>query len=153
MSEWRSGFHIFLQFNYEFANKEFMISATVSSQSYFCWLYRASPPLAANNVINLISVLTIWWCPCVEFSLVLLEEGVCYEQCVLLEKLCYPLLCFILYSNAKFAYYSRYLLTSHFCIAVPYNEKDIFLHISSRSPCTSSENHSTSDSSALLFRA
>ena len=60
-----------------------MISATVSSQSCFCWLYRASPSLAAKNIINLISVLTIWWCPCVEFSLVLLEEGVWYDQCVL----------------------------------------------------------------------
>ena len=25
-------------------------------------------------------MLTIWWCPCVESSLVLLEEGVCYDQ-------------------------------------------------------------------------
>ena len=53
----------------------------------FCWLYRASPSLATKNIINLISVLTIWWCPCVESSLVLLEEGVCYDQCVLLAKL------------------------------------------------------------------
>ena len=35
-----------------------MIWATVSSQSYFCWLYRASPSLAARNIINLISVMT-----------------------------------------------------------------------------------------------
>ena len=55
-----------------------MIWATVSSWSCFCWLYRASPSLAAKNIISLISVLTIWWCPCVESSLVLLEEGVCY---------------------------------------------------------------------------
>ena len=53
-----------------------MIWATVSSWSCFCWLYRASPSLAAKNMINLILVLTIWWCPCVESSLVLLEEGV-----------------------------------------------------------------------------
>ena len=51
-----------------------MIQATVSSQSYFCWLYGASPSLAAKNIINLISVSTIWWCPYVESSLVLLEE-------------------------------------------------------------------------------
>ena len=62
------------QFQSEFGNKEFMIWATVSSWSCFCWLYRASPSLAAKNIINLISVLTIWWCPCVESSLVLLEE-------------------------------------------------------------------------------
>ena len=57
-----------------------MIWATVSSRSCFCWLYRASPSLAAKNIINLISVLTIWWCPCVESSLVSLEEGVCYDH-------------------------------------------------------------------------
>ena len=32
----------------------------------------------------------------------------------------------ILYSEAKFACYSSYLLTSYFCIPVPYDEKDIF---------------------------
>ena len=64
-----------------------MIWATVSSRSCFCWLYRASPSLAAKNVISMISVLAIWWCPCVESCLVLLEEGVCYDQCILLAKL------------------------------------------------------------------
>ena len=39
-----------------------MIWVTVSSWSCFRWLYRASPSLAAKNRINLISVLTIWWC-------------------------------------------------------------------------------------------
>ena len=81
---WSRGFPYFLPFKSEFGNKEFMIWATVSSWS--CWLYRASPSLAAKNMINLISVLTIWWCPRIESSLVLLEEGVCYE-CVLLAKL------------------------------------------------------------------
>ena len=52
-----------------------MIWATISSQSCFCWLYRASPSSAAENIINLILVLTIWWCPRVDSSLVLLEEG------------------------------------------------------------------------------
>ena len=72
--EWSSGFLHFLQFKSEFDNKEFMIWATVSSQSCLCWLCRASPSLAAKNIINLISVSTIWWCPCAESSLVLLEE-------------------------------------------------------------------------------
>ena len=85
-TEWSSGFPYFLKFKSEFGNKEFMIWATVSSQSGFCWLYRASPSLAAKNIINLISVLTIWWCPCVESSVVLLEQGVCYDQCILLAK-------------------------------------------------------------------
>ena len=58
-----------------------MIWASVSSQYYCCWLYRTSPSLAAKNIINLISVLIIWWCPCVKLSLVLLEESVCYDMC------------------------------------------------------------------------
>ena len=95
-------------------------------QSCFCWLYRASPPLAAKNIINLILVLTVWWCPCVESSLVLLEESVYYDQCVLLAKLYQHFPCFILYFKVKFACYSRCFLTSYFCIPVPYNEKGIF---------------------------
>ena len=38
--EWSSCFPYFLQFKSEFCNKEFMICATVSSQSHFCWPYR-----------------------------------------------------------------------------------------------------------------
>ena len=64
--EWSSGFPYFLQLG----NKEFMIWATVSSRSYFCWVYRASPSLAAKNIITLISVLTVWWCPSIELFLV-----------------------------------------------------------------------------------
>ena len=59
-----------------------MIWATVHSWSCFCWLYRASPSLLAKSIISLISVLTIWWCPCIESSFVLLEEGVCYDSAV-----------------------------------------------------------------------
>ena len=43
-----------------------------------------------------------------------------------------PLSCFILYSKAKFACYSRCFWTSYFCIPGPYYEKDIFLVVSSR---------------------
>ena len=138
--EWPSGFSYFLQFKFEFCNKEFMIWATVSSQSYFCWLYRASPSSAAKNIINLISPLTVWWCPCVESSLMLLEEGVCYDQCVLLIKFGLPLPCFILPSKAKLACYSMYLLTSYFWITIPYDEKDIFFFwgVSSKRSCRSS---------------
>ena len=87
MSEWFSAFPYFLQFKPEFSNQELMVWATVSFRSCFCWLSRVSPSLAAKNAINLISVLTIWWCPGVESPLVLLEEGVCYDQCILLAKL------------------------------------------------------------------
>ena len=37
--------------------------------------------------------------------------------------------CFILYSKAKPACYSEYLLTSYFCIPVPYDKKDIFFWV------------------------
>ena len=47
----------------------------------------------------------------------------------ILAKLYYPLPCFIPYSKAKFACYSRCFLTPYFCIPVPYNEKDIFLGV------------------------
>ena len=67
----------------------------------------------------------MWWCPSVESSLLLLEEGSCSDQCVLLAKLCYLAL-FILYSKAKLACYSRDVLTSYFYIPVPYDEKDTF---------------------------
>ena len=40
-----------------FDNKEFMIWTTVSSQSCFCWLCRASPSLTAKNIINPISLI------------------------------------------------------------------------------------------------
>ena len=45
-------------------------SEPVSFKSYFRWLYIASPSLSAKNIIYLISILTIWWFPCVESSLV-----------------------------------------------------------------------------------
>ena len=47
-----------------------MIWATVSYRSCFCWLCTASPFSATKNAINLIWVLTIWWCPCVKSSLI-----------------------------------------------------------------------------------
>ena len=86
--EWSNVFPYFLQFMLEFCNKELMIWVTASSRSCFCWLYRASPSSATKIIINLISVLTILWCPCVESFLMLLEESVCYDQYVLLAKLC-----------------------------------------------------------------
>ena len=58
-------------------------------------------------------------------SLALLEEGVSYDQRVLLTKLlAFALL--HLYSKAKLACYSRYLLTSYLRISVLDDEKDKF---------------------------
>ena len=75
ISECSSGFPYFLQFKSEFCNKKFRIWATLSSRSCFCWLYSASPSLAAKNIINLISVLTTGQCPYVESSLAIVGRG------------------------------------------------------------------------------
>ena len=100
-----------------------MIWAVVSSRSCFCWLYRASPSLAAKNIINLISLLTIWWCPCVESSLVLLEEGALWPVRSLDKTLlAFALLHFVLRGQIC-------LLTSYFCIPVPYDVKAIFFGV------------------------
>ena len=85
LPEWSSGFPYFLQFKSGFGNKEFM-SEPRSAPGLLCWMLRASLSSPVKNIINLILVLTIWWCPSVESSLVLLEEGVCYDQCIILAK-------------------------------------------------------------------
>ena len=105
-----------------------MIWATVSSRSCFCWLYRASPSLAAKDIINLILILTIWWCPCVESSLVLLEEAFAVTSVFSWQNsvsLC-PASSVL---QDQISLSSRYFLTSYSCIWVPYNEKDIFFGV------------------------
>ena len=47
-----------------------MIWATVGSWSCFCWLYRASPSLAAKNIINLVCVDHLVMSMCRVFSCV-----------------------------------------------------------------------------------
>ena len=66
----------------------------------------------------------------------LLEEGVCYDQCVLLAKSVslWPALFCIPRPNLPI---TSGILTSYFCIPVLYDEKDIFFGVSSRSSCRS----------------
>ena len=60
-----------------------------SAPSLVCWLCRVSPSLAAKNIINLISVLTIRWCLCVESSPVLPFVPQClYGWALLLTDYC-----------------------------------------------------------------
>ena len=154
MPEWSSGFPYFLQLQAKFGNEEFLIWATVSSWSCFCWLYRASPSLDAKNIINLISVLTIWWCPCRVFSCVVGRGCLLWPVRSLgktLSALCPASFCTP--SPNWPVTLVKCFLTSYFCIPVPYNEKDIFFGVSSRRSCKSSSNHSTSPSSALLLGA
>ena len=100
-------------------------------------------------IINLILALTIWWCPCVESSLVLLKEGVCYDQCILLAMLhSFSLLHSVLQGQICLL---LQVFLDFLCIPVHYNEKEIFWGVSSRRSYRSSQNHSAS--SALLVGA
>ena len=153
MPEWSSAFPHFFQFKSEFGNKELMVWATVSSRSCFCWLYRASPSLAAKNIISLVSVLTICQCPCVESSLVLLEEGVCYDNAFSWQNsvgLCPALFC-TPRPNLPATRGISWLPT--FAFHSPMIKRTSFFGFSSRSSCTSSQNCSTSASLALVVGA
>ena len=113
----------------------------------FCWLCRTSPSSDAKNIINLISVLTIWWCPRAESSLVLSEEGVCYDQCVLLGNSVSPCL-------ASFCPPRPNLLVTPgiswlHTFASSMMKRTYYFGVSSRRSYRSSLNHSTSASSAL----
>ena len=63
-TEWSSGFPAF--FKSKFGNKELVI--WVRSGSCFCWLYRASPSLAAKNITNLINIINLVMSMCRVFS-------------------------------------------------------------------------------------
>ena len=98
-----------------------MVWATVRSKSCFCWLYRTSS--LSTKIYNqsefVIDYLVMSMCSFV--SCVVGREYLLWPG-VLLPKLCLPLP-FILYSKAKLPCYSRYLLTSYFCVPVSYDER------------------------------
>ena len=54
--------------------------------------------LAAENIISLISVLTIWWCLCVELSLLLLWPVISHDK----TRLAFALLHFVLQGQTYF---------------------------------------------------
>ena len=103
-----------------------MIWATVSSRSCFCWLNRASPSSAAKNIFNLISVLNIWWCPCVElllycwkkvFAMISVFSWQNSVSFTLLHCVLQGQTCLLLQLSLDFL----------LCIPVPYSEKDCSL--------------------------
>jgi len=101
-----------------------MIWATISSWSCFCWLYRASPSLATKNIINLILVLTIWWCPFVVFSCVVGRGCLLWPVCSLGKTLlAFDLLRFVLQGQIC----SLLLVSLDFLFlhSRAFNEKDI----------------------------
>ena len=121
-----------------------MIWATVSSLSCFCWLYRPSPSLAAKNIINLISVLTIWWCWCVIISC---KRCLLWPTCFLDKNLlAFALLHFVLQTYLLLQVSLDFLL-SH---SNPLWWKGSLFGVSYRRSYRSSQKESTSASSASV---
>ena len=116
---------VFPFFKSEFGNKELMIWATVSSQS-FClltvWRFSIFNFQEYNHSDFGIDHLVTSMCRV--FSCDVGRGYLLWPVCSFGKTLlAFTLLHFGLQGQAKFACYSGYLLTSYFCIPVPYNEK------------------------------
>ena len=133
MPEWPSGFPYFFQFKSEFGNKGVHdLSHSKLLVFFFFFFFADCIDLyfsAARNIINLILVLTIWWCPvysgflCSWKNVFAMTSNSSWQNSI-----SFALLHFVL--QAKLACYSIYLLTSAFCIPVPYDESDLFFAVS-----------------------
>ena len=114
-----------------------MIWATVSSWSCFCWLYRASPFLAAKNIINLISMLTIWWRPCVVFSCVVGKGCLLWQ----VQSLCQTLLAFALLHSVlqgQICLLLQVFLDPTFAFQSPIMKRTFWGDVSSKRSCRDS---------------
>ena len=108
-------------------------------------------PWGSQRVTKIL-ILIIWWYPCVESSFVLLEKGVCYDQCVLLTKLlAFALLHFVLQrQTCLLLQVSLDILLLH---SNPLGWKWCLFGVSSRRSCRSSYNQPISTSLALMVGA
>ena len=126
-----------------------MIWVTVSSRSFFFpWLYRVSPSLVAKNIISLILVLTVWWCPSLLSCwkrVFALTSVFSWQNSVNLytASFCTPR------PNLPVIPGISWLPT--FAFQSPMMKWTFFFGVSSMRSCRSSQNHSTSASSALEF--
>ena len=103
-----------------------MIWATISSRSCFWWLLESFSIFSCkehNQSDFSVDHLVMSICRVISY---VVGRGCFLWPVSSHDKTLLALPWFILYSNTKLAYYSRYLLTSQFCIPVPYDEKDIF---------------------------
>ena len=129
------GFPYFFQFKSEFGNKEFMIWATVSSWSCFCWLYRASPS-------RLQRIQSIWF-RCWPSGDGHVSSCVVGRGCLLWPaRLLAKLLAFALHHfvlQGQTCLLLQGSLDFLLCIPIPYDENDIFFGgVSSGRSCSSS---------------
>ena len=104
-----------------------MIWATLSSQSWFCWLYRGSIFGCKEYNQCGFGIEHLVMSVCRVFSM-LLEEGVCYDQCFPLAKLlAVSLLHFVL--QGRICLLLQVFLDFLLLHPVPYNAKDIFFWV------------------------
>ena len=115
---------------------------TVTSMSCFGWLCRASPSFAAKNIISLILILTIWWY--VDSSLTL-TSVFSWQNSVSLYPASFGT------ARPNLLVIPGYLLTSSFCIPVPYYEKDIVCVCVYVCVCVSSRYYVFTESINLSF--
>ena len=102
-----------------------MIWATISSQSCFCWLCRASPFSASKSVINLIFFDRLMTPMCKVISCVVGRACFLWSMHSLGKTLlAFALLHFVL--QAQTFLLLQYLFTS-ICVPVPYNKKEFFV--------------------------
>ena len=116
----------------------------------FCWLYRASPSSAAKNIINLILVLTIWWCPYVESSSVLLfvmTNVFSWQNSVRLCPASFCTLRLTLPVTYIISWLPSFAVQSHMM------KRTFFFGVNSRRSGRSSWNHSVPTSSKLVVGA
>ena len=144
-------FPYFLQFKSEFCNREFMIWVTVSSWSYFCWLYRASPSSNAKNIIRY-----RYWpsgdVQCRVVSCVVGRECLLWPVCSLgkMVSLCPASFCT---PRPNFPATPGISWLPTFAFQPPMMKRTSFWGVSSIRSCRSPQNHSTSALSALLVGA
>ena len=142
-------FSTFFNLSLNLAIKSSWSEAQSAPGLVFCWLYRASPSLAAKNIINLISVLTIWWCPCVVISCIAGSGCVLWPVHSLGKtvSLCPASFCT---PRPNFPVTTRISWLPTFAFQFPLMKRTTFSGVSSRRSCSSSQNHSTSVSLALV---
>ena len=122
-----------------------MIWATVSSQSCFCWLCRDSPSLAAKNRINLILVLTIRWCLlCCWKRVFTMTSAFSWQNSI---SLCPVSFCAL---RPDLPVTPGISWLPSFAFQSPMMKRTSIFGVSSRRSCRSSQNPSTSASSALV---
>ena len=148
----------------KFGKKEFMIWAAVSSWSCFCWLYRASPSLAAKNTRSDFSIDHLVMSVCRVFSCVVGRGCLLWPVCslgktllafALLHFVLQRQICLLIQVSLDFLilYSNPLWWKGLFCVLCFVLFCFVSFGVSSKRCCRSSQNQSTSASSVFLAGA